>query len=100
MNMNEYHGLIEKYGASPGEWAHMRASFAFEEFACQMEEYEYNERSKDERNEGRELMHISVEQVGKIIDDYLDRVSDDDWLRERIADHMRNTIQDVTGLIC
>lgn len=98
MNMNEYHELIEKYGASPKEWAHMRASFAFDEFACQLEEYEYNEKGVD--NDGRELMHIPVEQVGEIIDDYLDRMSEDDWLRERITDHMRNAIQDVTGLTC
>lgn len=98
--MHEYEEIKKRYELTPEDQQaliKLSAKLAFDEFDCQLEEYDYND--KYEWNDGAELMDITEDQLLEIIDDYLSRMDADEFTWHRV-EQMRHAIEDVTGLVC
>ena len=96
MTNEEYIMLKNKYEFTTGGWDALWRSLAFMEFDAALEEFNLN--NKDTWNGGEDLDDVSVHDVERIMDAYIERV---EYTFTTIGTReMRNAIEAVTGLVC
>ena len=99
MNRYEEMELSAKYALCPDAWKLFVRCLAYSEFDSRLEVYEANDYANNHMgNEGRELRDIPVEQVEEILDDFVERFSEE--IMWQMDESMNNSILSVTGIYC
>ena len=96
MNCMEYVDMKNANRINEESWEVLWRKLAFIEFDAALEEYVEN--GKEAHNDGESLMDVSTEQVGKIMERFIERV--EEATMRLFAEEMRGAVQDVTGLVC
>lgn len=89
--------LSAKYAMCQDAWKLFVRRLAYSEFESRLEVFDTNDYA-ERWNDGKQLGEISVEQVEEILDDFVERFSNEiTWAMD---DAMNDAILDVTGIYC